>query len=781
MSINKRLISTGAGAITCTTDSTDPFGDSSGVALYSLDYDASTAPDGTDFSGSPTNVEFGVGGKINYGARFNGSSSYIESGISTDILNSDYTISFWGKSSNSSGGQTFINTNSGAVAFVRIDFSADGNLLFYHRNSASTTYVDTSIVSGMADGNWHHVVITKDNTSVKAYKDGSLVGTITSTSGTYSNSTTLQIGRNNYNTSGSNNFDGDIDQVRIFNKALDETTNGEISALYAETACVYECTTDDVNYPFSDGTNVEAYYKLDNSSEDYVGGNDGSDTNVEYRFGRYGQAAVFNGSSSYIDTGISTLTSAGGSVSLWVKTTDTTASFFGTNSNSDTNRFYFGVRDSKFWIGAGNSQVFTVSASNLIDGNWHNVALTLDGSTAKYYLDGASTPVASLSYSGGGVCNVNPVIGGLRTSGGVNSSYYTNGSIDQVRIYSTALTSSQVTELYEEKPCADTSNFKTVLYTGNGGTQYISNVGFEPDMVWAKARSNTHPHVVFDIVRGENKQISPDETSAEVTRTSGAYEFETNGFTVSTAGNSNNNNYTYVAWCWKGGGDDVLNEVGDIDSQVSANTEAGFSIVKYTGNATAGATVGHGLDNPPDLIFIKNIDKSANYHWTVYSNTPSTGATGLLYLNLSDQFTVTSSRFNNTTPTSSVITLGNDGTVNESGDDHIAYCWHSVAGYSKIGSYSGGSSGSSNVIVTGFKPSFLMVKRTDQAGDAWQLFDIVRGGSDTFDNYLQANNSGSEASYSAREVNFTTNGFYWTNAESGTNISSGTYIYMAFA
>ena len=250
-------------------------------------------------------------------------------------------------------------------------------------------------------------------------------------------------------------------------------------------------TTDtlaDNNYPV---TNT-AYYKLDgNATDSSVNGYNGTASNVTWQNGRFGQAAVFNGSSSYIDTGISTLSSDGGSVSLWVKTTDTTASFFGTNSNSDTNRFYFGVRDSKFWIGAGNAQSYTVSASNLIDGNWHNVVLTLDGSTAKYYLDGASTPVASTSYSGGGVCNVNPVIGGLRTSGGVHSSYYTNGSIDQVRIYSTALTDSQVTQLYEEHYQTKFTDGSDTAIVFTEGTGTVTFSGVDPASPQGALRTNT--------------------------------------------------------------------------------------------------------------------------------------------------------------------------------------------------------------------------------------------------------------------------------------------------
>jgi len=194
--------------------------------------------------------------------------------------------------------------------------------------------------------------------------------------------------------------------------------------------------------------------------------------------------------------------------------------------------------------------------------------------------------------------------------------------------------------------------------------------------------------------------------------------------------------------------------------------------VKYTSTGTSGSTVGHGLSSAPKIAIFKCTSTTGNWITSItnvvsnkylYLNTNSAGGTG--------GFSIDGTN----------ITLNNTyGDANTSGRTYIAYCWHSVAGYSKIGSYSGGSSGSSNVITVGFKPSFLMVKRTDQGGDAWNMFDIVRGGSDTFDNYLQADTSGAEASYSAREVTFANDGFYWTNAESGTNISGGTYIYMAF-
>jgi len=324
------------------------------------------------------------------------------------------------------------------------------------------------------------------------------------------------------------------------------------------------------------------------------------------------------------------------------------------------------------------------------------------------------------------------------------------------------------------------NSFDVVTYTGNGGTQSI-DTDFKPDLVWAKARSAAYSNVLTDSVRGAGAHsIFSDLTIAEDTSTSYLSSFDTNGFTLTSQNGLNQNGQTYVAWVWKAGDHDdnlpQINTNGTIDSVVSVNAAAGFSIVKYKGNATSGSTIGHGLSQAPDLIFIKNIDKSANYHWTVYSNTPSTGATGLLYLNLTEPFTVTSSRFNNTTPTSSVITLGNDGTVNESGDEHIAYCFHSVDGYQKIGNYSGtGASG--QTITTGFQPRFLMVKAYN-TGSSWFILDSVRNPNNPRNSYFRAETNNAEANAGAG-VNFLANSFEFTGQDF--NDSGVNWIYLAIA
>jgi len=764
---------------TSTASNTNPLSEGAGVALYTMDYDASEASGYYD--GTPSNVEFGVGGKINYGARFNGNNSYINTGAT--LLGQTYTVSLWFNANtitSSSDGDTLYAQYDSADVGRHIVSIYNGNLRIFVGGQTVQTISTTWSTS-----TWTHLVVTKDSSGYEAFVNGSSIGTSSLTANIDVTENTMIGGDDGLATY---SFDGDIDQVRIFSKAL---SSDEVDTLYAETACVYECTTDDVNYPFSDGTNVEAYYKLDNSAEDETGSYDGTESNIEYTFGRFGQAAVFNGSSSKILPSSSPIPSSGAfTVSAWVKT-------------SVSNHCFISFGD--FWLKAEYlSGVFSLGDLNtsfqgttdISDGNWHHCVLTVDNSNnIALYVDGTSedTGTSTISRTNGGSF----VIGVARNSSPV---YYFNGSIDQVRIYSTALTSSQVTELYEEKPCADTSNFKAVVYEGNGGTQYISNVGMDLEtnggLVWIKSRTLAASHGLYDSVRGAGYWLRSDFTDTQQFQRSTGYlsSFDSNGFTLSE-GSSTDPTYTgsyethqinqdYAAWVWKGGGDavnigvnSITGSTPSIASDVSANKEAGFSIVKYTGNSTAGATIGHELNSTPELVIVKLIGGISAKAWTVYAE--PLGNTKYLYLD-GTLAAGTYNFWNNTSPTSDVFTVSSDTNVNSSSGNYIAYCFHSVTGYSKIGSYSGGSSGSSNVIVTGFKPSFLMVKRTDQAGDAWQLFDIVRGGSDTFDNYLQADNSNTEASYSAREVNFTTNGFYWTNAESGTNISSGTYIYMAF-
>ena len=268
--------------------------------------------------------------------------------------------------------------------------------------------------------------------------------------------------------------------------------------------------------------------------------------------------------------------------------------------------------------------------------------------------------------------------------------------------------------------------------------------------------------------------------------TKGVTSFDDNGFTLGNWDNVNANNDTYVAWNWKALDHDknlpAINTNGTIPSLVSANTAAGFSVVKYFGNTTAGATVGHGLSAKPELIFIKNLDQQI--HWIAYD----TNINNVGYLSYTDAFATSrlSWGFNSTAPTTKTVTLGYNGQAAVNGSDHyIMYLWHSVAGHSKIGSYEGDGTNDYSKEITGlgFDPSFVMVKNVDSNGSNWEMIDTSRGDEkNLYANENYSENANSEASYGSGK--FITDGFEVARGSVSSSLhwnkSGDTYIYMAF-
>jgi hypothetical protein len=330
------------------------------------------------------------------------------------------------------------------------------------------------------------------------------------------------------------------------------------------------------------------------------------------------------------------------------------------------------------------------------------------------------------------------------------------------------------------------ANFNTVLYTGTGTTNARTDVGFQPDLTWIKIRSTTSNHAWYDAIRGSTKVIGSSAPDAE--STDGSVTPTSTGFTLGSEntsfGSTNGNGYTYVAWNWLAANGTSTPSGGSIASTVSANPSAGFSIVSYTGNNTAGATVAHGLGVAPDFIVVKNRDSTAS--WQVYHS--SLGATK--YLNLDSNTGVTTSQYawNNTEPTSTVFEIGTGVMVNTSSVDYVAYCFAEVEGYSKFGSYTGNGATSANsgpFVYLGFKPSMVIIKRTDGSGGGWGIWDNKRNTYNIVDNYLFPDTSGSEADGNGSgwwNLDFLSNGFRVQSFnESNTNASGGNYIYMAFA
>ena len=316
--------------------------------------------------------------------------------------------------------------------------------------------------------------------------------------------------------------------------------------------------------------------------------------------------------------------------------------------------------------------------------------------------------------------------------------------------------------------------FNTSLWSGDGNAQTISGVGFQPDWLWTKCRSDSYSHILTDAVRGITKQLKSEGNASELTNAQGVTAFNADGYVLGTQADFAVNGNTFVGWSWKANGAGSANTDGSINSTVSVNTTAGFSIVSYTGNGSAGATVGHGLGSTPKMIIVKRRNTAAQ--WNVYHE--SLGNTGALYLNDTIAFNVVAGFWNNTSPNSTTFTLGTDAAGNGSGDTYITYCFAEKTGYSKFGSYTGNGNADGTFVYTGFKPAFVIVKRTD-ATQGWYILDNKRNTFNPEDKYLEANDSDAEATFTF--CDFLSNGFKARTTGVGFNASGGSYIYMAFA
>jgi len=320
-----------------------------------------------------------------------------------------------------------------------------------------------------------------------------------------------------------------------------------------------------------------------------------------------------------------------------------------------------------------------------------------------------------------------------------------------------------------------TAHFNTKLYAGNGGTNNITGVGFQPDWVWIKKRNATANHKIFDAVRGVTKIIGSNESDAESTVATSLTAFDSDGFTVGSDTSVNGN--LLASWNWKANGQGSANTDGTINSTVSVNTTAGFSIVKFTGSG-ANATVGHGLGVAPKMYLLKSLgDTSA---WLMYHNGLDASSPEdyrlVLNQNTARQDNTT---WNDTAPTSSVFSVGSASEVNGSGVDRIVYCFAEKTGYSKFGSYSGNGNNDGTFIYTGFKPAFVIVKATATT-DNWTMYDDKRIGYNPKNYFLYPNLNNAEDTSNAQWFDMYSNGFKIRSTSSTTNTSGNNYIYMAF-
>ena len=322
--------------------------------------------------------------------------------------------------------------------------------------------------------------------------------------------------------------------------------------------------------------------------------------------------------------------------------------------------------------------------------------------------------------------------------------------------------------------------FQTKIFTGTGSSNAVTLDGDEnmqPDMVWIKHRTATYNHVLTDAVRGVTKEIYPNTNGSEVTNANGLTAFGSDGFTVGSDAGYNASSGAIVAWCWKAGGSTSSNTTGDITSTVSVNSTSKFSIVSYTGNGTANQTVGHSLGVKPDLIIIKNRDRSV--YWPVINpRFVSTSDPNMLYLNVTDAEADDTNIQGSNAHSSTIFGVDDWAGINTNTEKQIAYCWASVQGFSKFGVYTGNGNDDGPMVYTGFKPALVIVKKTASSPNrGWIVEDNKRGfngGHKTFK--IEA---GTDATND--EKDFVSNGFKIRGDDDAINTSGVNYVYLAWA
>ena len=322
-----------------------------------------------------------------------------------------------------------------------------------------------------------------------------------------------------------------------------------------------------------------------------------------------------------------------------------------------------------------------------------------------------------------------------------------------------------------------TDHFNTKLYTGTGSSNAITGVGFQPDFTWIKITSEANNHELYDAVRGVTKRIYSDQNSAEDTNSYGLTAFGTDGFTVSTGNAVNKSSGSFASFNWKANGAGSSNSDGDITATVSANTTSGFSIVKYTGNGSSGATVGHGLGSDVKMVMCKGLGDT--YGWKVFHTNLTSGKTLVLNTNAAEDTDA------NRIASANASTFTTSGTfsVNESGSDYVAYCFAEKTGFSKFGSYTGNGNANGAFIYTGFKPAFIIIKRID-ATENWVMENNKSRTYNPSYDFLLADSSSNPSPGAAdnyQKLDILSNGFKSRTTSVYSNASGGTYIYMAFA
>jgi hypothetical protein len=725
----------------------------------------------------------------------------------------------------------------GLISNDRCLFSAQASATAINLGSYISPY--TLVVDGTYDGTrhlrhtsaifrdpsaWYHIVVALDTTQatdtnrVKVYVNGVQVSLTTAAVGSWpAQNSDGSINNNIQHCVGQRinttdyNYDGYLTEVNFIDgQALTPTDFGEFNS---DTG-VWQ----PIKYTGTYGTNGFYLNFSDNAStsalgDDFSGnGNDWTTNNFSVTAGagndslvdsptRYGtdtgaggevrgNYAVMNPNAiSQNTSGVLTLSNGnltasfgsggyGGTSSTIAVSSGKYYAEFVLTSSSSTNDATVGIKNitainASFWYPGGNANTYgyygdgrkqnndsySLYGSSYTTNDVIGVALDMDAGTVTFYKNNVSQGTAFSSLSGSFVFSVGdgatPTTQTWECNFGARPFAYTAPSG-----FKALVTTNLPAPTIEDGG----DYFNAILYTGTGSSNARTGVGFQPDLVWIKERNGAADHALYDAVRGVQQQLESNTTTDETTESTGLTAFGSDGFTVGSLAQVNTNNDTYVAWCWK------------------ESTTSKFDIVTYTGNGTA-RTISHNLGVVPNMIIVKaRTTASTDQGWPIYhSANTSAPATDYLLLNTTAATADLDTVWNDTAPTSSVFSVGTNALVNANNDTYVAYLFANVAGYSAFGSYTGNGSADGPFVYTGFRPAFVMWKRTDTSGNNWVIQDNKRSAPyNPADGEILPSSSAAESTVESK-LDLLSNGFKIRTTNAGENASGGTYIYAAFA
>ena len=573
----------------------------------------------------------------------------------------------------------------------------------------------------------------------------------------------------------SGNFNGTVDKIRVgttnqfpvsaYIKGI--RINGvEFSVVEVDTATSDSMFDSPTNYETSSGNNRGNYctWNLLDKDPDVTVSNGNLDFSQNNPGVVRGTIAVTSGKWYWeITKGGSNAYQAFGISSATVPVSTFVGGFTGSAGLYGTGYLYTQNGDTEF-TKTSSAQITTLAADDVI-----GIALDLDSATktVKWYKNGALLTTGHVE-----ITSTDPITPCMGTN--IADSGVCNANFGQ-RPFEYKPPSGHLSLCTANLPDPTIEDGSTAmdvsLWTGNGTSRTISGLGFSPDFVWIKQRDGTRFHVLYDTVRGATNAVHSNTDAVEFTDGATLTTFNTDGFEVGSQALVNENAKTYAAWSWDAGTSDATNTDGSLTSTVRANPTAGFSVVKYTGNGTAGSTIGHGLNSAPHLILVKNLDTQVV--WVCYHKV--VGPTQYTVLSTNAAPATASGPWNNTEPTSSVFSVGNSTASNNNGDEHIAYCWAPVEGYSAFGEFTGNGTADNAFVYTGFRPRYVVWKRTDSTGN-WGIHDTKREPYNHTGDYILTDTAAVEVAFDAAD--FVSNGFKMINSA---YVNNATYMWWAFA